>query len=196
MKNKILVIFLIALIFSILIYKITISSKINILILGDKYFLNSNFKTYDTFLKDKYYNVNNLLTEENDTYKNIEDKIKSNYSIKIKNKKMYLSQEISKANYINISANNKQYNEKCNKSKKITNYYINKTNTEINSLIYIINKISSSKIIIMDNSCSNNDANYTHIKLKQDINNTKSKLSLKDNYFIFTKLVNKIEEKN
>lgn len=195
MKNKILVIFLIALIFSILIYKITISSKINILILGDKYFLNSNFKTYDTFLKDKYYNVNNLLIEENDTYKNIEDKIKSNYSIKIKNKKMYLSQEISKANYIIISANNKQYNEKCNKSKKITNYYINKTNTEINSLIYIINKISSSKIIIMDNSCSNNDANYTHIKLKQDINNTKSKLSLKDNYFIFTKLVNKIEEK-
>lgn len=196
MKNKILVIFLIALIFSILIYKITISSKINILILGDKYFLNSNFKTYDTFLKDKYYNVNNLLTEENDTYKNIEDKIESNYSIKIKNKKMYLSQEISKANYIIISANNKQYNEKCNKSKKITNYYINKTNTEINSLIYIINKISSSKIIIMDNSCSNNDVNYTHIKLKQDINNTKSKLSLKDNYFIFTKLVNKIEEKN
>lgn len=196
MKNKILVIFLIALIFSILIYKITISSKINILILGDKYFLNSNFKTYDTFLKDKYYNVNNLLIEANDTYKNIEDKIKSNYSIKIKNKKMYLSQEISKANYIIISANNKQYNEKCNKSKKITNYYINKTNTEINSLIYIINKISSSKIIIMDNSCSNNDANYTHIKLKQDINNTKSKLSLKDNYFIFTKLVNKIEEKN
>ena len=48
----------------------------------------------------------------------------------------------------------------------------------------------------MDNSCSNNDANYTHIKLKQDINDTKSKLSLKDNYFIFTKLVNKIEEKN
>ena len=51
----------------------------------------------------------------------------------------------------------------------------------------------------MDNSCSNNDANYTHIKLKLDINNTnntKSKLSLKDNYFIFTKLVNKIEEKN
>ena len=196
MKNKILVIFLIVLIFSILIYKITISSKINILILGDKYFLNSNFKTYDTFLKDKYYNVNNLLTEENDTYKNIEDKIESNYSIKIKNKKMYLSQEISKANYIMISANNKQYNEKCNKSKKITNYYINKTNTEIKSLIYIINKISSSKIIIMDNSCSNNDENYTHIKLKQDINNTKSKLSLKDNYFIFTKLVNKIEEKN
>ena len=196
MKNKILVIFLIALIFSILIYKITISSKINILILGDKYFLNSNFKTYDTFLKDKYYNVNNLLTEENDTYKNIEDKIESNYSIKIKNKKMYLSQEISNANYIIISANNKQYNEKCNKSKKITNYYINKTNTEIKSLIYIINKISSSKIIIMDNSCSNNDENYTHIKLKQDINNTKSKLSLKDNYFIFTKLVNKIEEKN
>lgn len=196
MKNKILVIFLIALIFSILIYKITISSKINILILGDKYFLNSNFKTYDTFLKDKYYNVNNLLTEENDTYKNIEDKIESNYSIKIKNKKMYLSQEISKANYIIISANNKQYNEKCNKSKKITNYYINKTNTEINSLIYIINKISSSKIIIMDNSCSNNDVNYTHIKLKQDINKTKGKLSLKDNYFIFTKLVNKIEEKN
>ena len=196
MKNKILVIFLIALIFSILIYKITISSKINILILGDKYFLNSNFKTYDTFLKDKYYNVNNLLTEENDTYKNIEDKIESNYSIKIKNKKMYLSQEISNANYIIISANNKQYNEKCNKSKKITNYYINKTNTEIKSLIYIINKISSSKIIIMDNSCSNNDKNYTHIKLKQDINNTKSKLSLKDNYFIFTKLVNKIEEKN
>lgn len=195
MKNKILVIFFLALIFSVIIYKININNKKNILILGDKYYLSSNYKTYDHFLRDKYYNVNILLTDETDTYSKIKEKIISNYSITIKNKKMYLSQEISKANYIIISANNKQYNEKCNKSKKITNYYINKTNTEINSLIYIINKISSSKIIIMDNSCSNNDANYTHIKLKQDINNTKRKLSLKDNYFIFTKLVNKIEEK-
>lgn len=195
MKNKILVIFFIALIFSILIYNITISNKSRILILGDKYYLNSNYKTYDVFLKDKYYNVNNLLTNEDDTYSKIKEKIINNYSINIKSKKMYLNQEISKANYIIISANNKLYKEKCNKSKKVSSSYIVKINKEIYDLINIINKISTAKIIVIDNSCSNNNFNYTHIKLANIPENEQRGLSLKENYMIFKKIVDKVEQK-
>lgn len=196
MKNKILVIFFIALIFSVIIYKININNKKNILILGDKYYLSSNYKTYDHFLRDKYYNVNILLTDETDTYSKIKEKIINNYSITIKNKKMYLSQEISKANYIIISANNSNYMEKCNKSKKVSYNYIKKINNDINDLIYIINKISTSKIIIIDNSCSNNTSDYIHIKLKNIPKNKNSGLSLNENYIIFKKIVDKIEQKN
>lgn len=196
MKNKILVIFFLALIFSVIIYKININNKKNILILGDKYYLSSNYKTYDHFLRDKYYNVNILLTDETDTYSKIKEKIISNYSITIKNKKMYLSQEISKANYIIISANNSNYMEKCNKSKKVSYNYIKKINNDINDLINIINKISTSKIIIIDNSCSNNTSDYIHIKLKNIPKNKNSGLSLNENYIIFKKIVDKIEQKN
>lgn len=196
MKNKILVIFFIALIFSVIIYKININNKKNILILGDKYYLSSNYKTYDYFLRDKYYNVNILLTDETDTYSKIKEKIINNYSITIKNKKMYLSQEISKANYIIISANNSNYMEKCNKSKKVSYNYIKKINNDINDLINIINKISTSKIIIIDNSCSNNASDYIHIKLKNIPKNKNSGLSLNENYIIFKKIVDKIEQKN
>lgn len=196
MKNKILVIFFIALIFSVLIYKINTNNKKNILILGDKYYLSSNYKTYDHFLRDKYYNVNRLLTDETDTYSKIKEKIINNYSITIKNKKMYLSQEISKANYIIISANNSNYIEKCNKSKKVSLNYIKKINNDIIDLINIINKISTSKIIIIDNSCSNNTFDYIHIKLKNIPKNKNSGLSLNENYMIFKKIVDKIEEKN
>ncbi len=196
MKNKILVIFFLALIFSVIIYKININNKKNILILGDKYYLSSNYKTYDHFLRDKYYNVNILLTDETDTYSKIKEKIINNYSITIKNKKMYLSQEISKANYIIISANNSNYMEKCNKSKKVSYNYIKKINNDINDLINIINKISTSKIIIIDNSCSNNTSDYIHIKLKNIPKNKNSGLSLNENYIIFKKIVDKIEQKN
>lgn len=196
MKNKILVIFFLALIFSVIIYKINVNNKKNILILGDKYYLSSNYKTYDYFLRDKYYNVNILLTDETDTYSKIKEKIINNYSITIKNKKMYLSQEISKANYIIISANNSNYMEKCNKSKKVSYNYIKKINNDINDLINIINKISTSKIIIIDNSCSNNTSDYIHIKLKNIPKNKNSGLSLNENYIIFKKIVDKIEQKN
>ena len=193
MKNKILVIFLIALIFSILIYKITISSKINILILGDKYFLNSNFKTYDTFLKDKYYNVNNLLTEENDTYENIINKIKKNYKISLKKNNIYLNQEISKADYIIISANNKEFNEKCNKYVNVKNKYIKKVDSNITELIYLINKISTSKIIIMDSSCTKENKSYNYINIKSE-QKYKNELSLKENHELYGKIINEIED--
>ncbi len=193
MKNKILVIFFLAIIVSILIYKYEFNSKFNILILGDKYLLNSNYKTYDKFLKNKYYNVNILLTEEDETYKNINNKIKKNYNIKVKNKVMSLNNEIAKANYIIISANNKQYIEKCKKTTKINNYYIKNTNNDIKRLVQTISKISNSKIIILDTSCSNNIYDYIHIKLD---NKAYNRPTLSENYSIFMKLVNKIEEKN
>ena len=81
MKNKILVIFFISFLFSSIIYKFTLSNNKYILILGDNYFKSSYNKDYIYFLKEKYRNVNNLLTEENDTYENIINKIKKNYKM-------------------------------------------------------------------------------------------------------------------
>lgn len=195
MKNKILVIFFLALICSIFIYKTTLNNKTNILILGDKYFLNSNFKTYDAFLKDKYYNVNSLFAEENETYDKIINKIKTNYSMKIKNKREYLNQKIASSTHIILSSNNKQNDEKC-KNNRVSNYYLKKTNEDIANLVKLIEKISTAKIIIIDNSCSNSNLNYNHVKLKNITNSKYNNLTLKDNYMIYKKILEKIEEKS
>ena len=80
-KNKLLVIFFLSCIFSYIIYNYTINNRIDILVLGDNYLLNSEYETYDKYLLDKYYNLNNfnkVFTSENITYKEIINKIKNN----------------------------------------------------------------------------------------------------------------------
>ena len=89
-KNKLLVIFFLSCIFSYIIYNYTMENRINILILGDNYLINSNYKTYDKYLLDKYYNLNDLnklFTSENITYKDIIKNIKDNYYVYSKIKK-------------------------------------------------------------------------------------------------------------
>lgn len=193
MKNKILVIFFISLLFSFIIYKITLNNNKYILILGDNYFKSEDNKDYIYFLKEKYSNVNNLLTEENETYENIINKIKRNYKISFKKDNIYLNQEISKASHIIISANNKEFNEKCNKYINIKNKYIKKVNSDIAELIYLINKISTSKIIIMDSSCTKENISYNYINIKSEQKH-KNKLSLKENYELYSKIINEIED--
>ena len=93
-KNKLLVIFFLSCLFSYIIYNYTISNRINVLILGDNYLINSNYKTYDKYLLDKYYNLNDLnklFTSENITYKDIIKNIKDNYYVYSKDKKVYLN---------------------------------------------------------------------------------------------------------
>ena len=72
--------------------KFASSNRIDILVLGDNYLINSNYKTYDKYLLDKYYNLNDLnklFTSENITYKDIIKNIKDNYYVYSKDKKVY-----------------------------------------------------------------------------------------------------------
>ena len=159
MKIKILVIFFLALIMSFIIYNVTLNNRKSILILGDNHLLDSNYKTYDKYLyddlKDNVVFFNELFTEEGKTYKDIINDIKDNKYVVFKNKNVYLNQLISKANIIILNANNSEYFKKCNKSKSIIEEYNKKISNDIDSLIKIINKISTSKIIVIGNYCLN-----------------------------------------
>ena len=59
--------------------------------------INNKYKTYDKYLLDKYYNINDLnklFTNDNETYKDIINNIKNNYYIYEKGKKVYLNQKV------------------------------------------------------------------------------------------------------
>ena len=49
MKIKILVIFFLALIFSFIIYDVTLTNRKSILMLGDNHLTNNEYKTYDNY---------------------------------------------------------------------------------------------------------------------------------------------------
>lgn len=159
MKIKILVIFFLALILSFIIYNVTLNNRKSILILGDNHLLDSNYKTYDKYLYDDFKDdivfFNEIFIDENKTYKDIINDIKNNKYVISKNKNIYLNQLISKANIIILNANNSEYFKKCNKSKSIIEEYNKKISNDIDSLIKIINKISTSKIIVIGNYCLN-----------------------------------------
>ena len=202
MKIKILVIFFLALILSFIIYNVTINNRKSILILGDNHLLDSNYKTYDKYLyddfKDDVFFFNELFTEENKTYKDIINDIKNNKYVISKNKNIYLNQLISKANIIILNANNSEYFKKCNKSKSIIKEYNKKISNDIDSLIKIINKISTSKIIVIGNYCLNGKdyssyySRYNYINMNELVSNNENissfrtfKLSNEGNFTLY-----------
>ena len=153
MKIKILVIFILSILLTIIIYYLTIDKTKNILYIGET----NNIINY------KDYEINTFLYD-NITYKELIKSIKNNDNIVIKNKKIYLNQLVNKADFIIISINNIEYNKKCKKE----DYIINKYNKLINNykieLISLIKKISSGKVIIVENNCDNNRNNIDIIK--------------------------------
>ena len=153
MKIKILVIFILSILLTIVIYYLTIDKTKNILYIGET----NNIINY------KDYEINTFLYD-NITYKELIKSIKNNDNIVIKNKKIYLNQLVNKADFIIISINNIEYNKKCKKE----GYIINKYNKLINNykieLISVIKKISSGKVIIVENNCDNNRNNIDIIK--------------------------------
>lgn len=159
MKIKILVIFFLALIFSFIIYDVTLTNRKSILILGDNHLINSEYKTYDKYLyddfKDNVIFFNELFTLDKNNYKDILNDIKNNKYVISKNKKVYLNQLLSKSNIIILNANNEEYFKKCNKSENILKEYDKKIYNDLNNLINVINKISTAKIIIIGNYCIN-----------------------------------------
>ena len=202
MKIKILVIFFLALIMSFIIYNVTLNNRKSILILGDNHLLDSNYKTYDKYLyddlKDNVVFFNELFTEEGKTYKDIINDIKDNKYIVFKNKNVYLNQLISKANIIILNANNSEYFKKCNKSKSIIKEYNKKISNDIDSLIKIINKISTSKIIVIGNYCLNGKdyssyySKYNYINMNELVSNKENissfrtfKLSNEGNFTLY-----------
>ncbi len=141
MKRKLLVIFFIAVISSLLIYK-NKQSEENILYIGEREYLDEiNYKKYDKFLYD------------NITYKELINSIKNNDYITVKNKKIYLNQLISNADIIIIGANNIEYNKNCNNERLNMNYYNKKIENNKHELTKLLNKITASKIEILKNTC-------------------------------------------
>ena len=202
MKIKILVIFFLALILSFIIYNVTLNNRKSILILGDNHLLDSNYKTYDKYLYDDFKDdivfFNELFTEEDKTYKDIINDIKNNKYVISKNKIIYLNQLISKANIIILNANNSEYFKKCNKSKCIIKEYNKKVSNDIDSLIRIINKISTSKIIVIGNYCLNGKdyssyySRYNYINMNELVSNNENissfrtfKLSNEGNFTLY-----------
>lgn len=197
-KNKLLVIFFLSCILSYIIYNYTINNRIDILVLGDNYLLNSEYETYDKYLLDKYYNLNNfnkLFTSENITYKEIINKIKNNYYIYSKDKKIYINPLIANADIIIVNANNEKYFEKCNKSESVILKYDEDVSNDINELKNLIKKISPAKVVVISNYCYNQNYNINNgdINLNQiyyKYQNSKSKrLNDEVNYQIYNKIV-------
>ncbi len=197
-KNKLLVIFFLSCIFSYIIYNYTMENRINVLILGDNYLLNSKYKTYDKYLLDKYYNINDfnkLFTSDETTYKDIVNNIKNNYYVYLKDKKVYMNPKIANADIIILNANNDKYFEKCNKSESVIKKYNEDIMSDINELKNLINKISPAKVIVISNYCYNQNYNINNgdINLNQiyyKYQNSKSKrLNDKINYQIYNKIV-------
>lgn len=197
-KNKLLVIFFLSCILSYIIYNYTINNRIDILVLGDNYLLNSEYETYDKYLLDKYYNLNNfnkLFTSENITYKDIIKNIKDNYYVYSKDKKVYLNPLIASADIIIVNANNEKYFEKCNKSESVILKYDEDVSNDINELKNLIKKISPAKVVVISNYCYNQNYNINNgdINLNQiyyKYQNSKSKrLNDEVNYQIYNKIV-------
>ena len=152
MKKIILVIFSFAIIISIFLYNILLNKEKNILFIGEY------IKT-DNNIIDFYY--------DNITYKELIKCIKSNDRIIIKNKKLYLNQLINNSNIIILNINQKQLENKC--KIKHDNYVIN-TNKYLNELLLLINRISNSKIYIINNKC---DKEIIRFKINDNIKNVK-----------------------
>ena len=188
---KILVIFFMALIFSFIIYDVTLTNRKSVLILGDNHLTTNEYKTYDKYLyddlKDNVVFFNELFTFDKNNYKDILNDIKNNKYIVTKNKKLYLNQLISKSNIIILNANNEEYFNKCNKSDSILKEYDRKIYDDLNNLINVINKISTAKIIIIGNYCINKEndnlnqlyKNYNYINMFDLIKNNENISSFK-----------------
>ena len=141
MKKILLVIFFFALISSIMIYK-NRPIKEKVLFIGEKEYLKDiNYDKYDVFLYD------------NITFKQLINSIKNNDYIIIKNKKVYLNQLLANSNKILIGVNNIEYNKKCNNKEINIQTYNNRIELYKKELLNILEKMSYSKIIIMDNYC-------------------------------------------
>ncbi len=148
MRKKLLVVFFMAFFFSLLIYKFCYKKQNEVLLLGE--YNGFNYEVLNIINKE--YNFNTFLYDKIN-YKELINSIKNNDYYISKSKKIYLNQLMSKANIIIISAENSEYNTKCNKGEYIFNNYKDRLQTTKNNLLKIISKISNAKVIFINNKC-------------------------------------------
>jgi hypothetical protein len=155
-KRKILIIFLLSLFTTFIIYKIFSKDRTNILLIGDNSINSLTNKNYSYYLKKdiKINDVNEIFTSDYKNYRDIENNIKNNYYIYFKSKKIYLNQEINNNKIIIFSANNDEYLLKCKKSNSVLKNYNKKIYDSVVNIIKLVNRISTAKIIIIGNYCS------------------------------------------
>ena len=164
-KNILSVIFFLLCILSFLIYKRFDNKSLSYLYIGD-------VKVYNKY-EFKY----NKYTFDNITYSQIKKSITSNDFKVIKEKNVYLNQLISNSDVIILSANNFEYKNKCKKNNRILKEYNSLIYSDLLNLVNVIKKISTAKIYIIGNYCSNEknnqifaDDNFVYISYK-DIEN-------------------------
>ena len=143
MKRKLLVIFFIAIISSLFIYKFSPKRK-EVLYIGEKEYLNDI--KYSNFKKYLYDNI---------TYKELINSIDNNDYIVLKNRRVYLNQLLSESDLIIIGANNIEYNKRCNQKNTNKKYYQRIMNNNKEKLNQKLKRMISSKIIILENYCIN-----------------------------------------
>ena len=150
MKYKLSVIFLFLCSILFLIYNKFDESNINILYIGES---NTFYKLYNDL--DKF-EVNKFLFEDV-TYDELNNFIDNNIYKVIKDKYIYLNQEIRKSDIIILNANNFEYKLKCRRNDRVLNEYNFNVNRDINNLISSLNKIVISKIFVIGNHCDNDN---------------------------------------
>ena len=150
-KIKLLVIFFFAIIFVLIIYKVTYKNNNKVLVIGEDININININNYD-ITKFLYDNI---------TYKELLRAIDSNESIIIKNKRVYLNELIANTDYIIINANEIEYLKRC--KNKVNNYYEEMLIKNKKIIINKIKKISNAKIIIIDNNCNIDNINNSKV---------------------------------
>lgn len=159
MKIKLLIIFLFILIITYIIFYKFESNKINVLLLSDNMIITKPMLKSNNELISSKYDINDIFSENDLTYKELESNIKDNYKVVFKNKVINILQAISGSDVIVISLENNDFFNKCKKSK--TNQ-IEITNNSISKIVNKIKKVSDAKIIIIDNDCMRKEKYYNY----------------------------------
>lgn len=175
MNKKILVIFLFALVITNIIYRYFYKENTKVLLITD-----ANLKLVSNNLE--YYKFDNI------SFNELNKKITLNDNYLIKNKRIFLNQEINKANILLIDINGEEIKNKCKKDLAITKQFFDK---EYNSYIELkqkLGKISKAKVVLLYYECKNNEEtnNYLNKLYNKErcINLSKTPINsvIKDNF--------------
>ena len=198
---KILVIFFLMIIFVIIIYYRFNKISYDILSFGGE--ITKYKQNYLSNLKE--YNINNSFSETQVTYQDIYNAIYNDIKIYDKGKYTNIKKVIRNSDIIIISANNKKTTDKCNKSKRILEEYLNGIYETTTKIVDQIENITSNKVVIISPYCNNEIAatyidkyyNYKNVcyvntnNLSNELNsNTISLVDEKTQYKIYLKIIN------
>lgn len=154
---KILVIFFISSILTIIIYNFYHEEKINILSIGDelgqgKTPFNGYNHSYNYYLRRKKLNISSIEIN-NLTYDTIHQKIYYDQNIYYKGKYINIKNAIKQNKYLIISANTEISLDKCNKNSRIYTEYLDNIFEKMSKITDQILKIGNVKIIYLTPYC-------------------------------------------